>query len=119
VYEELLAKLFAAIDRKDADAFVECLTDDASFRFGSAPAVAGRDGIREAVAAFFATIAGLSHRLNEPIAHGDTLVCEGAVTYIRHDGSEITLPFANVFEMDGGLIRNYKIYADIGPLYAE
>jgi hypothetical protein len=47
------------------------------------------------------------------------MVCEGEVTYTRHDESEITLPFVNVFEFEGELISHYKIYADSEPLYAE
>ncbi len=111
--------LFAAIDANDAAAFVGFLTADAVFRFGSAPAVVGRDAIRAAVEGFFSTIAGCSHHVNKTLESGATLLCEGDVTYRRHNGSEITLPFADVFEYDGELISAYKIYMDIGPLYAE
>jgi len=111
--------LFAAIDANDVAAFVGFLTDDAVFRFGSAPAVRGRSAVQAAVDGFFGTIAGCSHNVQNTIGSGSTLVCEGEVTYRRHDGSEITLPFANVFEYDDGLISHYKIYADIGPLLAE
>jgi len=113
-----LKELFDAIDGQDADRFVGFLTPDASFRFGSAPAVTGTAPIAEAVRGFFATIEGCRHRLTDTWSGEGTLVCEGEVTYRRHDGSEITLPFANVFEMDGGLIGSYKIYVDVGPLYA-
>jgi limonene-1,2-epoxide hydrolase len=115
---ELLTALFAAIDSKNADSFVDCLTADALFRFGSAPQVAGRDAIHEAVSGFFSSIAGVKHELRKTISDGDTLFCEGDVTYTRHDGSEITLPFVNVLEIESDMIADYKIYADIGPLYA-
>ena len=110
--------LFAVIDRKDSEAFVGYLTDDAVFRFGSARAVHGRDAIREAVDGFFGTIAGCSHTVHKTIDDGATKICEGEVTYTRLDGSTITLPFTDVFEYDGDLIAHYKIYMDIGPLYA-
>ena len=112
-----LAELFERIDAMDADGFVEFLAPEATFRFGSAPPAVGRNAIREAVAGFFSSIAGLSHSLSRALGENDTLVCEGEATYTRHDGSEITLPFANVFELDSGLIAEYKIYADITPLY--
>ena len=89
--------MFAAIDRKDSTVFVGYLTDDAVFRFGSAPAVRGRDAIREAVDGFF----------------------EGEVTYTRLDGTSVTLPFADVFEYEGDQIAEYKIYIDIAPLYTD
>ena len=53
--------LFAAIDARDGAAFVAYLTENAVFRFGSAPPVQGRDAIRAAVDGFFTTIAGCSH----------------------------------------------------------
>jgi limonene-1,2-epoxide hydrolase len=111
--------IFAAIDRQDSEAFVTFLTKDAVFRFGSAPAVQGRDDIRAAVDGFFGTIAACSHDVHKTLASGSTLVCEGEVTYRRQNDTEITLPFTDVFEYEGGLISQYKIYIDINPLYAE
>ncbi len=116
---ERLNALFAAIDDKDADGFVSHLTEDASFRFGSAPAAVGRDAIRDGVSAFFESIAGLSHRVDRIVAQGATLITEGLVTYDRHDGRSVEIPFVDVFEVDGQLIDDYRIYIDIGPLYAE
>ena len=117
--QELAKQLFAAIDRKDTEQFLSCIAPDATFRFGSAPAVAGHDAIGAAVGGFFDSIAGLSHEVKQTMSSGSALVCEGDVTYTRHDGSEITLPFVNVFEVADGLIAEYKIYIDIGPLYAQ
>lgn len=116
--QRLLEELFPAIDAMDTERFLRCLTADAVFRFGSAPPAEGREAIGEAVSGFFSSIAGLRHALTKTIVHDGVLVCEGRVTYTRHDGSEITLPFANVFELEDGLIANYKIYADLGPLYS-
>jgi len=112
-----LGELFAAIDASDADGFVGFLTADAVFRFGSAPAVSGSAAIREAVGGFFATIAGCQHAIARIIVEGDVVICEGEVTYTRHDASQLTLPFVNVFEMAGELISIYRIYIDAGPLY--
>lgn len=115
----LLDDLFTSIDDMDTERFLHFLTADAVFRFGSAPAVRGRENIREFVNAFFSTIDGCRHRMHNLLAGDSTLVCEGEVTYTRHDGTEIALPFANVFEFAGELISHYKIYADASPLYAE
>ena len=114
-----LDDLFAAIDAMDGERFVAFLTDDARFRFGSAPVVEGRDAIRAAVEQFFASIQGLRHHVSKVVESGNTLVCEGEVTYTRHDGTTIDLPFADVFETYAGRIAVYKIYMDISPLYAS
>ena len=117
--QELIDNLFAAIDRQDTEAFLGFIAPEATFRFGSAPPVSGHDAIGAAVSGFFGTIAGLSHEIKRTLSSGSALVCEGEVTYTRHDASEITLPFVNVFEVADGLVADYKIYIDIGPLYAE
>ncbi|MDX1509550.1 MAG: nuclear transport factor 2 family protein [Woeseiaceae bacterium] len=114
-----LDDLFAAIDAMDAERFAAFLTDDARFRFGSAPVVEGRDAIRAAVEQFFASIQGLRHHVSKVVESGNTLVCEGEVTYTRHDGTTIDLPFADVFETHADRIADYRIYMDINPLYAS
>lgn len=117
-HEDLIGRLFAAIDRMDTPAFLDCLGDDCRFRFGSAEAVSGRDAIGAAVDGFFGSIRALAHDVGQTVTAGNVLVAEGHVTYTRHDGSRLTLPFCNVFEIAGERIRGYRIYIDIAPLYA-
>ena len=38
------------------------------------------------------------------------------VTYMRHDGSTISLPCCNVFRMRAGLVSHYSVYMDITPV---
>jgi limonene-1,2-epoxide hydrolase len=110
-------KLFASIDAMDTESFLSFIADDATFRYGSMPAVKGHAEIRAGVGGFFTTIAALQHDVQRTITDGNAVVCEGEVTYTRHDNSKITLPFVNVFEVAGGLISLYRVYIDIGPLY--
>ena len=112
-------KLFASIDAMDTEGFLSFIQEDATFRFGSSPPVAGHAGIGAAVGGFFSSIAALEHKIDRFITDGDAVVCEGEVTYTRHDGGTITLPFANVFEVNNELISLYRIYMDTGPLFAE
>jgi hypothetical protein len=114
-----LDDVLAAVDSKDVHRFVSYLTEDCVFRFGSAPAAVGRAAIGEAVGGFFESIAGCGHAVGNVWHDEGNMVCEGEVCYRRHDGSEITLPFVNVFEFCGELISNYKIYIDVGPLYTK
>lgn len=111
--------LFASIDRRDSAAFAGFLTEDASFRFGNQQAVRGRGAIGEAVGQFFEQIAALKHRVLNAWDAGDAVIVTGEVTYTRHDGSRLTLPFADVFHMRDSLIREYLIYMDVTPLFAS
>jgi ketosteroid isomerase-like protein len=110
-------RVFAIIDAGDAAGFVELFTADAQFRFGNAPAVVGREAIHAAVAAFFAAIATSRHRLLDTWNGASTAVCEGEVRYTRHDGSMLSVPFANVFNLRGDKIAAYRIYIDNSSLF--
>ncbi len=116
--KEKIYGLFKAIDEMDSDKFVTFLTDDAEFRFGNAPAVLGKPAIREAVAGFFSSIKAISHKNINLWVHPDSIVYEGEVTYTRHDGSKLSIPFVNKFGMVGNKIKDYYIYIDITPLYS-
>lgn len=115
----LIDDLFAAIDAMDSSRFAGFLTEDATFRFGSAPAVSGRAAITGAVDEFFASIAGLKHDVTRVIRDGTTLVCLGDVSYRRDNGRVVSLPFADVLELDGTAFREYRIFIDIGPLFSD
>ena len=112
------ASLFAAIDAQDAAGFAAHLSEDAEFRFANAPAVVGRAAIADAVAGFFRSIKALAHEVQVIRQGDDWAVMRGIVTYTRHDGSTLTVPFANVFELREGLIRDYRIFGDFSALYA-
>ena len=116
-HDEWVAELFRCVDTKDCGAWLDFLAPDACFRFGNAAVVEGRDAIRETVTAFFASISALRHDVLETWRHPDAVICRGDVTYTRLDGSSLTVPFANVLELRGDLIRAYLVYADTSELY--
>jgi ketosteroid isomerase-like protein len=109
--------LLAAIDRKDARAFAAFLTVDASFRFGNNPVVAGRDAIEAAAGGFFKAIKSVSHYLENQWSLPDAAICTGLVTYTRHDGSTLQVPFANVMKLRAGGIHDYLIFTDNSALF--
>jgi hypothetical protein len=113
-----IEKLFNTIDEMNAEKFVAFLTDDAIFKFGNFPPAEGKEAVHEAVSNFFKSIKSLKHRYINMWVHHDTILYRGEVTYTRHDASKITLPYFNVFGMDGDLIKDYQIYIDINPLYS-
>ncbi|MBU3740661.1 MAG: nuclear transport factor 2 family protein [Candidatus Kapabacteria bacterium] len=68
---------------------------------------------------WFQSIAAIKH-LNLQVREGDGFVLtEGTVTYTRHSGSTLAVPFANVFNMVDGKIKDYLIYVDNSTLYTE
>ena len=111
--------LFHALDAFDADAFASFLTDDAIFVFGNAQPVKSKQAIRDVVASFFTSINAIRHDLLETWTLPQVVICRGTVTYTRHNGSQLRVPFANIFKLRNGLIQDYLIYVDNSQLYTQ
>jgi len=113
-----MSAVLASVDAMDTPRFLSFLTEDAAFRFANAPAAAGREAVGAMVSGFFASIKACRHEIRNAWAPPGHAVCQGLVTYTRHDGGLLTLPFVNVFVMRQGRIADYQIYIDATPLYA-
>ena len=112
-----MKKLFEAIDQKDAEEFSSFLSDNVNFRFGNAPEIQGREEVKKTIDGFFNSIHSINHEIEHILEMEDVVVSNGTVNYTRLDQSKLTVPFANVFKMDGKLIGEYQIYVDISDLY--
>ena len=114
-----VTQLFHALDAFEARTFANFLSDDAVFVFGNAEPVKGKSTIQAVVAGFFSSIQAIRHDLVEVWTLPDTVICRGIVTYTRHNGSQLSAPFANVFKLKNDLITDYLIYVDNSQLYAR
>lgn len=112
-------ELFQTVDRMDSAGFASYFTEDGLFTFGNWPTVKGRSEVIGAVDEFFGSIKALEHRLIDSWSVDGVDIVEVAVTYTRHDDSRVDLTAACFFRLDGDLISDYRIYMDIGPLYAD
>lgn len=113
-----MRELYRTIDRMDARGMAEFFTEDASFRFANNEPVVGREGIAGLAGAIFSSVRGIAHEILNLWEVPGALLSEGLVTYTRHDGSEIRLPFVTVSEIVEGKIRDYRVYIDATPLHA-
>ncbi|MCC7327681.1 MAG: nuclear transport factor 2 family protein [Burkholderiales bacterium] len=113
-----MSALLAAVDARDTPRFLPFLTEDAAFRFANHPPATGRAEVGAAVSAFLGSIREVRHEIDHAWAPAGHAICQGTVTYTRVDGSTLTVPFANVFAMRDGRIRDYRIYVDASALYA-
>ena len=111
--------LFRALDAFDAQTFASFLTDDAIFVFGNAEPLTGKNTIREGVANFFSSIAAIRHDLIETWTVADAIISRGTVTYTRHSGTQLQVPFANVFKLQNERVHEYLIYVDNTQLYTQ
>lgn len=112
-------RLFQSIDSRDTEAFIEFLAGDVLFRFGNADPVKGKDAVKEVVIGFFRSVKGMHHDLAKIWAEEGVLICHGTVTYIRHDSTTLSVPFANILDIENNLIKRYLIFVDVSELYGS
>jgi ketosteroid isomerase-like protein len=48
----------------------------------------------------------------------DRAFCNGFVTYVRKDGSELTVPWSTVSRFEDGKLAEYLAYVDASKLFA-
>lgn len=113
------AAIFAVFDRQDAAAFADAFDQDGIFVFGNAEPAVGRAAIEAEISAFFGVIRGLRHELDDVWRVDDTVIARVTVTYTRYGGTTVTLPAAMIWQETQGLITDYRIYADLAPLFAR
>jgi len=113
-------EMFRKIDMMSADGFVSYLAGDVKFRFGNAPELVGRDSVQAAIESFFSNIAGLKHVLLDEWNERGTTILRFDTHYTKHDRSVFVAPCCAVLRYDTqGLIDDYRIYADVSPLYSS
>ncbi len=116
--DTLIERLLATIDTRDANAFAGFLTSDASFRFGNHPAVLGReaiDGDCRGISSKRSEVSAIVSKINGHCPMWS--ICTGLVTYTRHDGSTLQVPFANVLKLRRDAIYDYRIFVDNSALF--
>jgi hypothetical protein len=114
-----LESIAESIDSKNADKFVSFLTDDCIFRFGNQPEIRGKNATRDYVAGFFGMIGGSKHTIINIWNSDNSVVWQGEVLYTRLDRKKVNVNFTNIFYLRDDLIKDYLIYIDNAPLFAQ
>jgi hypothetical protein len=122
--DQWVVDLFGAIDSMNAPAFAKAFAEDGTFRFGNSEPTVGRAQVEQSVSGFFSMIRGLSHEITGVWSGswegGEVTSVEAEVTYTRQDGTQTqALPVTSTVRMDGDRIKDYRIFMDISPLFAQ
>ncbi|HKN52453.1 MAG TPA: nuclear transport factor 2 family protein [Amycolatopsis sp.] len=113
-------ELFAQIDTLDADAVIGHFADDATMVFGNNEPLFGREAILAGNRHFLTAIKGLRHDIVREWTLAETSIVVTDVTYTRHDDKRVTIPAASIWRVGGdGLITDYRVYFDPGPVFAQ
>jgi ketosteroid isomerase-like protein len=115
---DLVRDVFAALDAKDPDALTAHVSEDVRLRLGNQDVVEGKAAFLATSQAFASSINQIRHEIHSLWNVDDVVIAEMDVHYERLDGGRLTLPCCNVFRVRDGLVSDYRIYMDIGPVFA-
>jgi ketosteroid isomerase-like protein len=108
----LIGRLFLADEAGDKNQFLAQLTKDVELRMGSGPVLRGRWLVGKALSAFYTVIDRVEHKLVNAWERGDTLTYEAEATFVYRLGPPVTVPYINVIEFEGALVKRYLVYFD-------
>jgi hypothetical protein len=111
---EWLKRYYELIDHNEVgEVLRNYIAEGCTFRFGNAPATDFLDEARRMAT----LIKGVQHRLVSVLEGDDgTIACELEVTYLKHDGSSVTLPGSLFARIAGGRFVEQRAYVDQTPL---
>lgn len=112
-----VVRLFGRGEAFDSDGFVSFFTDKPMYQFGNLKPCYTREEIRASVAAFFSAVDALYHDVRNIWEVGDTAFVEMDVTYWRKDGTNLTLPCADIVRFDGTKVAELRIFMDANPIF--
>ncbi|MBP2708188.1 nuclear transport factor 2 family protein [Microbispora sp. RL4-1S] len=116
---EVVRRVFERVDSFDPSEFGRLLAEDATFVFGNAEPLTGRDAIVAGLRTFYSTIGGLRHRIVRNWQVDADTIAETEVTYRRLDGKDVSAVAVSIWRTrDDGLISDYRIFVDLAPVYA-
>ena len=117
--DDLINRVFATVDVRDASGFSRFFADNGRMTFGNGEPMMGRAAIEAGVKGFFGTIQGLHHEVVNEWVVGSDYITEAAVTYVRLDGRAVTVPVVSIWHLDGtGRIDDYRVFFDLAPVLA-
>ena len=114
--QNLIKTLYTAVDGKDLNYMGDILADDVKFRIGNNPTISDKETALNANKQFFASIKSMCHRIDKVWVVEDDVICNGAVDYVRLDGTGHSAYFSTVLKITNEKIVDYFVYADISEL---
>jgi ketosteroid isomerase-like protein len=118
---DTITELFAATDRGDVEAVSRFFRGDVEVFFGNNEPIQGRAAYAALYSQVTGSLSGVRHEIHDvwhAAEEADILLARLTVHYTRLDGLVVSLPCCNVFRLDGGLIAQYRVYVDVGPVFS-
>jgi limonene-1,2-epoxide hydrolase len=113
----LVTEFCTAWTRMDADELASYFTDDGVYHNIPLEPAVGRDAIHQLLVGFKSMMSGIRFEVHRQIAQGGIVMNE-RTDHITMSDRTVSLPVVGVFEVDGGKIKAWRDYFDMGQFNA-
>src|SRR5690349_7826021 len=110
---QIIRDFIAAWPRLNPDELAAYFTEDGVYHNMPTGPVAGRQNVRGLIAGFLSTWTATHWDVLNLTSAGDVVIAE-RVDHIHSAGKQVDLPCCGVFEMEGGKIKVWRDYFDLG-----
>lgn len=110
---QVIRDFVAAWERLDADEIAGYFTEDGTYHNIPVGPVSGRANVRELIAGFIKDWTATNWDVLTLVESGNTVVAE-RVDHIHMGEKQVDLPCLGIFEMEGGKIKVWRDYFDLG-----
>jgi limonene-1,2-epoxide hydrolase len=111
--EQIIQEFIAAWSRLDTDELVQYFTVDGTYHNIPTKPVTGHEALRSFISSFTRDWTSTEWDLLTLISQGDVVIAE-RLDRTLVGGKPVNLPCCGVFEMQGGKIRVWRDYFDMG-----
>jgi limonene-1,2-epoxide hydrolase len=111
--EQIVRDFIAAWSRLDVDELVSFFTEDGVYHNMPMGPVAGRENVRRLIQGFLASWTATEWEIRHLVSAGDIVIAE-RVDRTRAGAKSVDLPCTGVFELEGGKIKAWRDYFDLG-----
>lgn len=112
--EQVVREFLAAWSRLDVEELVGYFTPDGTYYNMPLTPVSGHDALRQFIAGFAGGWASTDWEVLHLVSNGDVVIAERVDRTVTKDGKPVDLPCCGVFELEGGKIRVWRDYFDMG-----
>lgn len=108
-----------ALDASELGAFGGFLAEHVEMCFNGRELVRGREAVLQALGPMWQGYAALEHDLLNIYGTDRAFMLEALNHYRRHDGRLVSVPAVALTDRDhAGKVASFRIYSDVGPVFA-
>ena len=112
--------LFAAMKRQDWATLKSCLTEDVFYRVGSSEPVHGPEAVQNYLSGLYEIASFEQADVRQILEPEGQVIFEMESHYRRlADNRPVSFACTDILRMRGDKVREWRVYVDISPLFAE